>query len=272
MTTASAEVWLLRGRQLQDAQYRRPCAQRHALHPCIHDFPVWAITCDDPLRPLRLPHRRQQSGCGRGNLAQNEKLIPTVLKPAGYVTTMIGKWSQFSLQPSDFRVRRLPAFCGQRWLLEYPGENEDLRGQRGNAAAARQGIHAGSDAPSPDRLYHETSRPPILRPLFSLPHARRHSADTDSAPDSKDHYADNVAYMDKLVGKLMAELDRLKLREHARRLFGDNGTANPGLTAPAIGGRRLAGAKGSMLDGGGRVPMIVVGPGSHRRARFRRPR
>jgi hypothetical protein len=36
----------------------------------------------------------------------------------------------------------------------------------------------------------------------------------DSAPNSPDLYADNIAYMDKLVGKLVAELERLKLREN----------------------------------------------------------
>ena len=46
-------------------------------------------------------------------------------------------------------------------------------------------------------------------------------------------YADNVAYMDKLVGKLVAELDRLKLREKTLIVFiGDNGTAKDGPTAP----------------------------------------
>ena len=54
-------------------------------------------------------------------------------------------------------------------------------------------------------------------------------------PDSKagaspdDLYRDNVEYMDKLVGKLIAELDRLHLREKTLVLFtGDNGTAGSG--------------------------------------------
>jgi arylsulfatase A-like enzyme len=31
-----------------------------------------------------------------------ERLIPGVLKPAGYVTTTIGEWNQPSRQPCDF--------------------------------------------------------------------------------------------------------------------------------------------------------------------------
>jgi arylsulfatase A len=75
-------------------------------------------------------------------------------------------------------------------------------------------------------------------------------------------YVDNITYMDKLVGKLMAELDRLKLREKTLVMFmGDNGTANPRAPRATIGGRPLCGAKGSMLEGGGLVPLIASWPG-----------
>ena len=33
---------------------------------------------------------------------ENETMIPKILKPAGYVTAMCGKWSQLPLQPSHF--------------------------------------------------------------------------------------------------------------------------------------------------------------------------
>ena len=39
------------------------------------------------------------------------------------------------------------------------------------------------------------------------------------------HFADMVAYMDKLIGKLVAKLDELGLRDNTLVLFlGDNGT------------------------------------------------
>ena len=80
-------------------------------------------------------------------------------------------------------------------------------------------------------------------------------ATPDTPADGKNLYADNIAYMDKLVGKVVAELDRLDLRERTLIVFSvDNGT--PGSKA-TVGGKKILGAKGSMLEGGSRVPLIA---------------
>jgi arylsulfatase A len=73
--------------------------------------------------------------------------------------------------------------------------------------------------------------------------------------------ADNIAYMDKLVGQLIAELETLKLRENTLVIFmGDNGTGKGMADRATIGGKVLSGMKGTMLECGGLVPMIASWP------------
>ena len=114
-----------------------------------------------------------------------------------------------------------------------------------------------------DFITENRSRPFYL--YYSLSHVHTDILPTpDSVPGSKDQtlYDDNVRYMDKLVGQLLTELERLKLREKTVIVFmGDNGTTNGRADRATIGGRRLAGAKGSMLEGGGLEPTIVSWPG-----------
>jgi arylsulfatase A len=74
----------------------------------------------------------------------------------------------------------------------------------------------------------------------------------DPTPDDpKGGLQANVEYLDKTVGKVMASLDELKLRDRTIVFFsGDNGTGRNG--------------KGVVTEPGVRVPMIVSGPGVKR--------
>lgn len=96
---------------------------------------------------------------------------------------------------------------------------------------------------------------PILRTPDSAPDAEKLKKKRDPANVMEGSlYADNIAYLDKLVGKLVAELDALKLRENTLVIFtGDNGSVPIG----TVRGRRIDGKKSNLLEGGSRVPLIA---------------
>ncbi|MEY3392217.1 MAG: hypothetical protein RLZZ322_1066 [Verrucomicrobiota bacterium] len=214
-----------------------------------------------------------------------EVMIPTVLKQAGYASAMIGKWGQLtpSGDPSDWGFDHECYFkgSGMYWnskVAKPMSEGGEVRGDPDTYVLDGQTVTVKDDEYIPDLLHKdatawlETRKSGPFFLYYSMSHVHGDILPTpDSLPapkgegDSarrKRHYADNIAYMDKLVGKLMAELDRLRLRDNTLVVFmGDNGSAKSNAPEATIAGRRIEGEKGSMKEGGGLVPFIAAWPG-----------
>ncbi len=77
--------------------------------------------------------------------------------------------------------------------------------------------------------------------------------------DPQRHFRDMVAYADKAVGQIVAQLEKSGVRDNTLLIFtGDNGTDKPIVTP--WNGTKVVGGKGSMTDEGTRVPLIASWP------------
>ena len=195
----------------------------------------------------------------------NETMIPVIMKQAGYVTAQCGKWAQLPLQPSDWGFDEYLRFVGsgKYWNTQPQAKFYTLNGKEVR-------LKDGEYLPDlmhkfvVDFINRHKDQPFYL--YYSMSHIHGQILRTpDTAPGTKDIfqiYKDNVTYMDKLIGKLVAELDRLKIRDNTLILFaGDNGTAAPWYTRCTVHGKDLSGHKATMLECGALVPSLANWPG-----------
>ena len=221
---------------------------------------------------------------------QKDGCVAQLMKQAGYATAVAGKWRQLSY----FTTKEDGAMWGFDefliWDAGTPEEGEEDGGQNKTDAegkkseAGRYGASEynlnGKPLPDPKGKY----GPDVLQE-FVLDFVRRHkdepffvyyptplihspiqrtpdspSASRDEASSKrKGFYADNIAYIDKQVGQLAAELDKLHLRENTLIVFtGDNG----GRARGTVNGRPIDGRKRELNEGGSRVPLIANWPGT----------
>lgn len=212
-----------------------------------------------------------------GYLSPDETTFGDLLRAGRYRTSVAGKW-QLAGQGRKYPEKTDPADWGFDEHCLWQLNNRKPYGDRGSRYwdpyLERNGevVTPGKEVYGPDVVnefvldFVERNRD---RPFFAYyPMILTHgpftptpaSADRRSRDDQR-NFAEMVAYADVLVGRVVAKLDELGLRERTLVIFtGDNGTAK-GIAMPTARGD-VAGAKGMLTDAGTHVPFVASWPGS----------
>lgn len=202
-----------------------------------------------------------------GTLDKSEVTFGTMLKQAGYATSVAGKW-QLHGKPNG----SLATDCGfdTYCLWNYPGTQ---RARFWNPSISRDGmiLNTSKDDYGPDVFlqfivdFIERNRE---RPFFVYYPMVLVHAPFVPTPDSKSktasavsNFRDMTAYADKCVGNLVEALERLRLREKTVVIYTtDNGTGRS-LTYP-FGNEDRTGEKAYATDGGTHAPLVINCPGT----------
>ncbi|MFN7561119.1 MAG: sulfatase-like hydrolase/transferase [Prosthecobacter sp.] len=197
------------------------------------------------------------------DLDPQEIVLPRLFKAAGYATGCVGKWGQLPGEPGDHGFDDWMRFNGSGVYRNVEGGKPERYSINGDDKKLADGEYMPDMCHDRVVKFVRQHRDGPFFVYYPMSHVHGELLPTpDSAPGSDDLMADNIAYMDKLVGRLITELDALKLREKTLVIFmGDNGTGKGMADRATIGGKVLSGMKGTMLECGGLVPMIANWPG-----------
>lgn len=210
-----------------------------------------------------------------GTLPRTETTFGNLFQKAGYATGVCGKWQlgkevdspkHFGFDESCLwqQTRRPPRYANAG--LEYNGVERDFsNGEYGPELVNDFAIDfVTRHKESPFFLYY----PMILThdPFQPTPDSPDWDPKAIGENVNKEvkHFADMVAFADKMVGKLDAKLGELGIRENTLLIFiGDNGT-HSSVTSRFLGGN-YKGGKGTTTAHGTHVPCIVSWPATIRK-------
>lgn len=204
-------------------------------------------------------------------LRRQEKTIAQALKSAGYVTGHFGKWHLNGFKgPGAPILKDDPyspgAFGFDEWvsvtnfydldpLMSRRGEVEQFTGDSSEIAVAEAvrflEQHHSGDKPMFAVIWYGTPHSPFK----ALPDDRATFAELNEA--SANHYGELVA-MDRSLGELRRRLRELKIADNTLLVFCSDNGGLPAIKPETVGG--LRGFKGSVFEGGLRVPGIIEWP------------
>jgi arylsulfatase A len=207
-----------------------------------------------------------------GLLHPKEVTFGNVMKAAGYKTCIVGKWQLKGgfEGPTKFGFDEYCLWQLTRRPSRYANPGLEINGKAVDYPNGRYGPDIVSDY-LVDFVKRHKDEPFFVWYPMILPHwpfePTPDSADWD--PKSKGlkgqgkpkYFPDMVAYVDKIIGKIVKNLEELGLRENTLVMFtGDNGTATS-VTSP-FKEMQWKGGKGSTRDAGTHVPFIANWPGT----------
>ena len=218
-----------------------------------------------------------------GLLPRGETTFAHKLKAEGYATCIAGKW-QLGRQkdaPQHFGFDEALLWQHTRdGRMKIDGKRIDKRYE--NPILEKNGkslvYNDGEFAPDLmvdfilDFIERKTEQPflvyyPMILthcPFVPTPHSKDWDPTSAGSPTHKGdkaYFGDMVEYVDHLVGKIEAELERHGLLENTYLIFtGDNGTDRN--IVSMLNGKPFPGRKGSLTNGGTHAPLIASRPGT----------